>query len=87
MEFGRGHDMAALERKIRSTGRPWTMGDIVMIGDGQWAVPTTSEAERSQEHAVRERLQDGQRVELTLEELARTVGAADPGTHHDQTEG
>ena len=86
MEFGRGRDMAALERKFRSAGRPWTMGDIVMISDGQWAVPTTSGAERAQEHVVRERLQDGQRVELTLEELARAVGAADPSAHRDQAE-
>ncbi|MFC8718064.1 hypothetical protein [Kitasatospora sp. NPDC057198] len=86
MEFGRGRDMAALERKFRSAGRPWTMGDVVMISDGQWAVPTTSGAERVQEDMVRERLQDGRRVELTLEELARAVGATDPGTHRDQAE-
>nr|BFD94058.1 hypothetical protein KitaXyl93_54180 [Kitasatospora sp. Xyl93] len=73
--------MAALERKIRAAGRAWTMGDIVMIAEGQWAVATTRRAEREQ---VEARLADGQRMELTLEELARMVGAADPGAHHDR---
>ncbi|MFJ8442837.1 hypothetical protein [Kitasatospora griseola] len=62
------------------------MGDIVMISDGQWAVPTTNRAERSQDQMVQERLQGGQRVELTLEELARAVGAAEPGVRRDQVE-
>ncbi|TQF07177.1 hypothetical protein E6W39_06720 [Kitasatospora acidiphila] len=75
--------MAALARKIRSTGRPWTMGDTVMVADGQWAVRTESWAERAQVEQVRARVEDGQRVELTVEELARAVGAADPGAHRD----
>ncbi|OKI06418.1 hypothetical protein [Streptomyces sp. CB02056] len=84
MEPSRGRDIAALERKIRSAGRAWTRGDIAMIADGQWAVSTTSRAERAQAEAARARLVDGRRVELTLEELARVVGAADPGAHHDR---
>ncbi|WP_327073937.1 hypothetical protein OG196_24160 [Kitasatospora purpeofusca] len=86
MEPSRGRDMAALENKIRSAGRPWTMGDLVMIADGQWAVPTADRAGRSNDQTVRARLRDGQRVELTVEELARAVGAADPSTHRDQAE-
>ncbi|MFF4927153.1 MULTISPECIES: hypothetical protein [unclassified Kitasatospora] len=76
--------MAALERKIRSAGRAWTRGDIAMIADGQWAVNTASRAEQAQAEVVEARLADGRRVELTLDELARVVGAADPGAHHDR---
>ncbi|MFE5587852.1 hypothetical protein, partial [Kitasatospora sp. NPDC056531] len=72
--LSRGRDMAALDRKIRAAGRAWTMGDIVIIADGQWAVRATSRAEREQNDAVEARLADGQRMELTLEELARVVG-------------
>ncbi|MFJ9841713.1 hypothetical protein ACIRYZ_14820 [Kitasatospora sp. NPDC101155] len=82
--LSRGRDMAALERKIRAAGRAWTMGDVVMIAEGQWAVATTSRAEREQSEAAEARLADGQRMELTLEELARVVGAVDPGAHHDR---
>jgi hypothetical protein len=28
-------DGAGLERKIRSARRPWTVGDIAMVADGQ----------------------------------------------------
>ncbi|MEV7121183.1 hypothetical protein [Kitasatospora griseola] len=87
MGSSRGRDAAALERKIRSAGKPWTMGDIVVISDGQWAIPTANRAEGAQDQMVQERLYDGQRTELTLEELARAVGAADPGAHRDQAEG
>ncbi|MFF4820760.1 hypothetical protein ACFY2K_39995 [Kitasatospora sp. NPDC001309] len=80
----RGRDMAALERKIRSAGRAWTMGDVTVIGEGQWAVRTVSRTERQQGDAVAARLADGRRVELTVEELARVVGAVDPGTRHDR---
>lgn len=80
---GRGRDGAALERKIRAAGRPWTMGDVVMIADGQWAVPTKTAAEYAQEHAAESRVGDGRRVEMTLAELARAVGAVDPGAHRD----
>ncbi len=83
-ESGRGRNGAALEHKIRAAGRRWTMGDVVMIADGQWAVGTRTVAERAQEREVRGRLADGRRVEMTLEELARAVGAVDPGAHRDQ---
>ncbi|MFJ6382709.1 hypothetical protein ACIQI7_22250 [Kitasatospora sp. NPDC092039] len=83
MAAGRGRDMAALECKIRSAGRAWTLGDVAAIGEGQWAVATTSRAERRQDEAVQARLVDGRRVELTMEELARVVGANDPGAHRD----
>ncbi|MER7750889.1 hypothetical protein [Kitasatospora sp. NPDC097643] len=76
--------MAALERKIRSAGRAWTMGDVTVIGEGQWAVRTVSPTERQQNDTVAARLADGQRVELTVEELARAVGAMDPGAHRDR---
>lgn len=75
--------MAALERKIRSAGRAWTMGDVTVIGEGQWAVRTVCRAERQQNDAVAARLADGRRVELTVEELARVVGAEDPGSHRE----
>ncbi|MFD8321406.1 hypothetical protein [Kitasatospora purpeofusca] len=80
MEPSRGwRDVVALERKIRSAGRPWTMGDVAMIADGQWAVRTASRVDEARDDVVRARLEDGQRVELTLEDLARVVGAADSG--------
>ncbi|MFJ4184202.1 hypothetical protein [Kitasatospora sp. NPDC089509] len=83
MVAGKGRDMAALERKIRSAGRAWTLGDVTAIGEGQWAVATTSRAKRRQNDAVQARLADGRRVELTVEELALVVGATDPGARHD----
>ncbi|MFJ9447984.1 hypothetical protein ACIRRH_40080 [Kitasatospora sp. NPDC101235] len=83
MAAGRGRAMAALEHKIRSAGRTWTLGDVTAIGEGQWAVRTGSRAERQQDEAVEARLVDGRRVELTVEELARVVGATDPGTRHE----
>lgn len=83
MEPSRGRDGAALERKIRAAGWPWTMGDVVMIADGQWAVRTKTAAEYAQERVAETRVADGRRVEMTLEELARSVGAVDPGAHRD----
>ncbi|MBD0740264.1 hypothetical protein BGM09_12785 [Streptomyces sp. CBMA29] len=81
---GRHGDGAGLERKIRSGGRPWTVGDIVMVDDGQWAVdlpaPADPEAEVAEGRAA-----DGRRVEMTLEELARAIGARFGGTHRDDT--
>lgn len=39
VEPGSRHwDGAGLERKIRAAGQPWTVGDIAMVADGQWAV-------------------------------------------------
>ncbi|QMU79036.1 hypothetical protein GXW83_28355 [Streptacidiphilus sp. PB12-B1b] len=78
--MGRGvrhWDGAGLERKIRSAGRPWTVGDITMIAEGQWAVPTRPEPwlEWEDDAVVRQHGEDGRRVEMTLEELARAVGS------------
>ncbi|WP_245204822.1 hypothetical protein [Kitasatospora sp. RG8] len=56
----------------------------MMIADGQWTVRTKTAAAHVQENAVQGRLADGRRVEMTVEELARAVGAADPGAHSDQ---
>ena len=38
VEPSRHWDGAGLERKIRSAGRQWTVGDIAMVADGQWAI-------------------------------------------------
>ncbi|MGF1425491.1 hypothetical protein [Kitasatospora sp. LaBMicrA B282] len=83
MVASRGRDLGGLERKIRAAGRAWTMGDVVMIADGQWAVHTKSCAERVQDAAVEARLAEGRRVELSLDELARVVGAGDLDAHRD----
>ncbi len=48
-EASRHWDGAGLERKIRAAGRPWTVGDIAMVADGQWGVgaqPTGGRAKR-----------------------------------------
>ncbi|MFE7216327.1 hypothetical protein ACFU93_42055 [Streptomyces sp. NPDC057611] len=66
---------AGLERKIRSAGWPWTVGDIAMVADGQWAVGTQAERQRDGEAVVERRIADRRRVELTLEELARAMGS------------
>ncbi|GAA3820647.1 hypothetical protein [Streptomyces chiangmaiensis] len=66
---------AGLERKIRSAGRPWTVGDIAMVADGQWAVGTQAGRRRDKEAVVERRIADGRRVELTLVELARAMGS------------
>lgn len=78
MAANRHWDGAALERKIRAAGRPWTVGDIAMVADGQWAVRTDHEARPRDDEAtvVERRAADGQRVELTVAELARLVGAS-----------
>lgn len=80
---GRHWDGAGLERKIRAAGRPWTVGDIVMIADGQWAVGLTAPAEAEADTAVGRRAADGRRVEMTVEELARAVGARFGDHRHD----
>nr|WP_203725141.1 hypothetical protein [Streptomyces sp. SID13588] len=66
-----------MERKIRSTGRAWTVGDIAMVCDGQWAVRTTAVADAGPDGdtAVEIRAADGRRVEMTVEELARAAGS------------
>lgn len=76
-------DGAGLELKIRAAGRPWTVGDIAMVADRQWAVGVQSEGQRDEGALVESRIVDGRRVELTLEELARAVGSRIGDTHRD----
>ncbi|WP_326765318.1 hypothetical protein OG978_12660 [Streptomyces sp. NBC_01591] len=83
VEASRHWDGAGLERKIRAAGRPWTVGDIAMVADGQWGVGAQPsrwpDGERGVEHRAAEKL----RVELTVEELARVVGTHIEDAHHD----
>ena len=85
-ESSRHWDRAGLERKIRASGRPWTVGDIAMVADGQWAVRTKPDAEErcDGEAVVERRIADGRRIELTVEELARAVGSRGGETHRDE---
>ncbi|MEE4543650.1 hypothetical protein V2S66_16935 [Streptomyces sp. V4-01] len=82
---GRHWDGAGLERKIRATGRPWTVGDIVMVADGQWAVDLTAPADAEADTVVERRAADGRSVEMTVEELARAIGARFGEARHDDT--
>jgi len=75
--------VAGLEHKIRSAGRPWTVGDIAMVADGQWAVGAQAGG-RGDERVVEERVADGRRVELTLEELARAVDSGVRDVHREE---
>lgn len=80
-----GHwDGAGLERKIRAAGRPWTVGDIVMVADGQWAVGVQSDERRDEGGELEHRIADGCRVELTLEDLTRAVGSRVGDVHRDE---
>ncbi|MEE1763593.1 hypothetical protein [Streptomyces sp. SP18BB07] len=83
-ESSRYWDGAGLERKIRSAGRPWTVGDIAMVADGQWAVGTQAEGQRDGEAVVERQVTGGRCVELTLEELARAVGSRLGDAHRDE---
>ncbi|MFI5993947.1 hypothetical protein ACIBAC_19180 [Streptomyces sp. NPDC051362] len=85
VEPSRHWDRAGLERKIRAPWRPWTVGDIAMVADGQWAVRTKPDAEErcDGEAVVERRIADGRRIELTVEELARAVGSWVGETHRD----
>ncbi|MGW2795999.1 hypothetical protein [Streptomyces sp. NPDC001269] len=83
MESSRHWDGAGLERKIHSAGRPWTVGDIAMVADGQWAVGTQAERQRDGEAVVERRIADGRRVELTLAELARAIGSRFGDAHRN----
>ncbi|MFD8916045.1 hypothetical protein [Streptomyces sp. NPDC059575] len=83
-EASRHWDGAGLERKIRAAGRPWTVGDIAMVADGQWGVGAQPDRWPDEETVVEHRAAEGQRVELTLEELARAVGARTEGPHRDE---
>ncbi|MFI2116689.1 hypothetical protein ACH489_19680 [Streptomyces rubiginosohelvolus] len=71
----RHEDGAGLEHKIRAAGRPWAVGDIAMVADGQWAVGLQPEARRADGAVVLDRSADGRRVEMTVEELAGAVGS------------
>ena len=83
-ESSRHWDGAGLERKIRSAGRPWTVGDIAMVADGQWAVGTQAERQRVGEAVHERRIADGPRVVRTVEELARAVGSRLGDAHRDE---
>ncbi|HBF81492.1 MAG TPA: hypothetical protein DD420_16635 [Streptomyces sp.] len=83
-EASRHWDGAGLERKIRAAGRPWTVGDIAMVADGQWGVGAQPDRWLEEETVVERRATDGRRVELTLEELARAVGPRTEDAHRDE---
>ncbi|MDX2624050.1 MULTISPECIES: hypothetical protein [unclassified Streptomyces] len=83
-EASRHWDGAGLERKIRVAGRPWTVGDIAMVADGQWGVGAQPDRWPEEETVVEHRATDGRRVELTLEELARAVGPRTEDAHRDE---
>ncbi|MFE6719407.1 hypothetical protein ACFVDU_17745 [Streptomyces albidoflavus] len=75
-EASKQWDGAGLERKIRAAGRPWTVGDIAMVADGQWGVGAQPDRRSEEETMEERRVAEGQRVELTLEELARAVDSS-----------
>ncbi|MFC9734892.1 hypothetical protein ACFWGM_24955 [Streptomyces roseolus] len=83
-EPSRHWDGAGLERKIRAVGRPWTVGDIAMVADGQWGVGAQSDRWQDEEMVVEHRVADGRRVELTVEELARAVGVRTEDADRDE---
>ncbi|MEV0914226.1 hypothetical protein AB0I93_08170 [Streptomyces sp. NPDC049967] len=83
-EPSRHWDGAGLERKIRAAGRPWTVGDIAMVADGQWAVGAQPDGRRDEDATAEGRIADGRRVALTLEELARAVGSRIWDAHRDE---
>ncbi|MEU6341848.1 hypothetical protein ABZ883_12980 [Streptomyces sp. NPDC046977] len=83
-ESSRHWDGAGLERKIRGAGRPWTVGDIAMVVDGQWAVGIQARRQRGGEAVVERRIEDGRRVELTLVELARAMDSRFGVAHGDE---
>ena len=82
-EPSRHWDGAGLERKIRAAGRPWTVGDIAMVADGQWAIATQPDGAAGEVAEVERRIADGERIELTVEELARAVGSRIGDAHRD----
>ncbi|WP_248844853.1 hypothetical protein [Streptomyces griseorubiginosus] len=83
-ESSRHWDGPGLERKIRGAGRPWTVGDIAMVAEGQWAVGTQARRQRDGEAVVERRIADGRRVELTLVELAREMDSRFGAAHRDE---
>ncbi|WP_370410861.1 hypothetical protein [Streptomyces fradiae] len=83
-EPDRHWDGAGLERKIRAAGRPWTVGDIAMVADGQWGVGVQPDRWPDEDAVVEHRVAEGRCVELTVEELARAVGARTEDAHRDE---
>ncbi|MFF4203044.1 hypothetical protein ACFYZ8_20425 [Streptomyces sp. NPDC001668] len=83
-ESSRHWDGAGLERKICVAGRPWTVGDIAMVADRQWAVGIQARRQRCGEAVVERRIADGRRVELTLVELARAMDSWSGAAHRDE---
>lgn len=83
-ERSRHWDGAGLERKILAAGRPWTVGDIAMVADGQWGIGAQPFRRHDEDAVVEHRIADGRRVELTVEELARAVGSRVGDAHRDQ---
>ncbi|MEU0447545.1 hypothetical protein [Streptomyces tendae] len=75
-------DGAGLERKVRAAGRPWAVGDPVMVADGQWGAGAQPDRGSDDELAER-RIAEGRRVELTMDELARVVGLRAEDAHRD----
>ncbi|MER5613929.1 hypothetical protein [Streptomyces sp. NPDC002215] len=57
-----------------------------MVADGQWAVGARPDSWPGEGAVVEDRIADGRRVELTLEELARTVGARIRDAHRDDVD-
>jgi hypothetical protein len=62
-----------------------------MVAEGQWAVGTAADygggvgEECDGEGVVNDRAADGRRVELTVEVLARAVGARLPEAHREES--
>ncbi|MFF8577275.1 hypothetical protein ACF05R_00965 [Streptomyces albidoflavus] len=83
-EASRHRGGAGLEHKIRAAGRPWTVGDLVMVADGQSGVGAQLDRCLNEEVTVERRVAEERRVELTLEELARALGVGVDGTHVDE---
>lgn len=83
-EPGRHWAGAGLERKIRAAGRAWTVGDIAMVADGQWGVGAQPDGPWDDDTFVEDRIADGRRVELTVEELAHVVGTGFQDAHHEE---
>ncbi|MFD4344046.1 hypothetical protein ACFWQ6_04015 [Streptomyces coelicoflavus] len=84
-ETSRHWDDAGLERKIRAAGRPWTVGDIAMVADGQWGVGAQPD-QWADEETAECRAAEGRRLELTMEELARAVGLRAEEGHRDENQ-
>ncbi|MFI5662276.1 hypothetical protein [Streptomyces sp. NPDC051684] len=82
-ESSRHGDGAGLERKIRAAGRPWTVGDIATVADGQWGVGAQPDR-WPDEGVVERRVAEGRCVELTMEELARAVGPCAEDAHCEE---